>query len=271
MLEPAGLGAIPPRTDLFQSLALRLEGLFPPSGALHLSFLLRPHPEDGKMRYWSSDLNAWLPPLPPGEASSRGNSLPVLVVRTETDWRIQKSLSGGRPDPSGEILWRFPLAGQGDKNSGLPGKREEGPLLSDRTTPFFSSPPGGSLSAAEGSGPLPSGISPFFLPERCVLDIRWPASPEESGKEKSPDQKTVRPSSLAVPFRLEVGFSGGRSIVLGGIYEPDGRSLSLSARSSSGPLLSRWEQMRPEVAEDLSLVLNIRLADRRRGRGEGEE
>ncbi|AFS52503.1 hypothetical protein BOX24_11855 [Leptospirillum ferriphilum] len=271
MLEPAGPGAFPPRTDLFQSLVSRLEALFPSSGNLLLNFLLRPHPEDGKMRYWSSDLNAWLPPLPPGGTSLRENRLPVLVVKTETDWQIQKSLSGGRPDPSGAILWRFPLEGQGEKSARFPDKREEVALLSDRTSPFFSSPPGGTLSVVEGWGPLPAGISPFFLPERCVLDIRWPDSPEESGKEKSPDGKTARPSSPAVPFRLEVGFSGGRSIVLGGVYEPDARSISLSARSSSGPILSRWEQMRPEVAMDLLRVLNIRLADRKRGDEGGEK
>ena len=268
MLEPAGPGAFPFRTDPFRSLVSRLEGISPPSGVLLLTLLARPHPQDGLVRYWSSDLNVWLPPLPQNRDSPRENILHVLASRTETEWLIRTIGSDARPGSSGEILWKFPLAQTEERVAGSAEKPEGTTLLSDRSPSLFSSRPEGSLSPAEEAGPLPAGMSGAFLPERCWFDIRWPDSPGDPQEDKKGVGRTS-PSS-AVPFRLEVAFSGGQSIVLGGVYEPDVRSISLSARSSSGPILSRWEQMRPEVAQDLSRVLNIRL-DNRRGRQDGSK
>ena len=271
MLEPAGPGSSHPRTDLFQSLVSRLESLSENSAPLPLIFFARPHPRSGEVLYWSSDLDAWLPPLPPHSTPSRDTPLHVLVTRTGTEWVIHRRASDAGQDYVGDILWRLPAAVEKGAKSGSQDAPERANQSPDRTAPFFSARPSGNFLSVEVPGPLPDGLSGPFLPESCWLDIRWPVSPEIPGEEERPDEKSLRPPVLPVPFRLEVRFSGGRSIVLGGVYESSGRRMSLHARSSDAPILSRWEKMRPDVSRDLSEVLDIRLDERKGTQERGGE
>ncbi len=261
MLEPAGSESFLSRNALFRSLVSRLDAISGKPDVLPLILLARPHPRDGDLRYWSSTLETWFPPLPSNGSSPRESPLHVLAVRSGTGWMIRKNRSGSGLENSGEILWRIALSSGEERKGGSPETAKTAQEPSDRKDPSFSSRPDVGAAFVERTGPLPGGLPISAFPERCWLDIRWPVVPDESA-EGEVQEKESRIRAPSIPFRLEVSFTGDRSIVLGGVYEPSGRRMSIHARSSDGQILSRWNRMRSEVFRDLDRVLDIRLDDR---------
>jgi hypothetical protein len=247
MVEPAGFPPIPVPPDFLRTIGSVLARMAGNRNAITLNLVARPNPETGEIRYWSSELNFLFPPIPAGSPSG---------------WSIRAALPDAGEKSPEVLLWQTPLMHENAAVTPSPVDKDR--ILSvfpeDRPGSFLSRPDNAGRFV-EVSGPLPPEIPADSRPEMCWLDIRWPASthPEEERTEDKEAPVSPRESG-AVPFRLELSYGGGRLVVVGGVYEPSPRTLSLSVRTGDDGIRAHWEKMQKDLSRDLAEVLSIRLS-----------
>lgn len=249
-----GNGQFPP----FLSKALwdALERLIPsgpgPSAALTLS--PRPLPGSDAPAFWAEEIRVLLPPPPP-EFRVPPVPLTAVVLRSGTEWIVR---AGPHPDSSGAREkhtvweWRFP------------GRETIVPVPKD--APEFAKDTFHALSRGRVSdgmdaplrdtdlfqGPYPSGPGIGPKPELCEIEVRWPSSDGSGGEGAGASAESL------FPFRIEVRYPGGETAAVGGVYDAGRKSLSVSSRTSPGPLADFWRSAQPGLAADLFAAFGIR-------------
>lgn len=273
MVEPADFPSIPVPPDPLRTIWSVLARMAGNRNAIALNLVARPNPETGEIRYWSSELNVLFPPLPAGSPLGGASFLKAVAIRSPSGWSIRGALPDAGEKSPEVLLWVAPLVHKNTAVGNSAGDKDRIPssFPEDRPGSFLSRPenPG---RFTEVSGPVPPGIPADSRPERCWLDIRWPAltQPEEERTEDKRSALSLRERGSSVPFRLELSFAGGRSIVVGGVYEPLPRTLSLSVRTGDDGIRSSWGKMQRDLSRDLAEVLSIRLSGTPGQNGEPE-
>lgn len=262
MVEPAGFPSTPVPPDPLRTLWSVLARAAGNRNAIALNLVARPNPETGEIRYWSSELNFLFPPIPAGSPLGGSSFLKAVATRSPSGWSIRGALPDAGERSPEVLLWQAPFTHENAAVDKFPGDRDRIPSVfpEDRSGSFLSRPDNSGLFA-EVSGPMPPEIPVDSRPEMCWLDIRWPAAtqPEEEGRQDKQAPLSPRERG-SVPFRLELSFAGGRSVVVGGVYEPSPRTLSLSVRTGDDGIRANWEKMRRDLSRDLAEVLSIRLS-----------
>lgn len=272
MVEPADFPSIPVPPDPLGTIWSVLARMAGNRNAITLNLVARPNPETGDIRYWSPELNVLFPPIPAGSPLGGAPFLKALATRSPSGWSVRGRLPDAGEKSPEVLLWQAPLMHEKTAVDKSAGDMDRIPSVFPEDRPgSFLSRPDNAGRFTEVSGPLPPEIPAGSGPERCWLDIRWPAAtlPEE---ERTKDKRAaLSPRDRgSVPFRLELSFAGGRSVVVGGVYEPSPRTLSLSVRTGDDGIRANWGKIQGDLSRDLAEVLSIRLSGTPGQSGEAE-
>lgn len=262
MVEPADFPSVPAPPDPLRTIWSVLARMAGDRNAITLNLVARPHPETGEIRYWSPELNVLFPPIPAGSPLGGAPFLKAVATRSPSGWIIRGKLPDAPEKSPDVLLWQAPLMQEKTVVDKSAGNMERIPSVFPEDRPgSFLSRPDNAGRFTEVSGPIPPEIPAGSRPERCWLDIRWPAAtwPEEERTEEKRSAISPRERG-SVPFRLELKFEGGRSVVVGGVYEPSPRTLSLSVRTGDDGIRANWGKMQKDLSRDLAEVLSIRLS-----------